>query len=401
MKDSGDEFNVDEILNRLFQAETLIDLFEKRLKELDIPPTNALEILDIQYRALNGILTGTNRRVDFVNFNKIANFLNISREDVLKLYFKELEKNFLNEEPYPVDKEEFIKKNFDLATLRKAGFISSITDYKSIEAKIIKRFGLKNIFEYAPVKRSVAFSSGSIKPKTDLSRQFWLTGVIEAFEKLDNKYKYDRDELIKYIPSIRWHCTNVNEGLHFVIRDLFRLGISVIYQSPLSNLHLRGATLIINDRPCIVLTDYKGFYPTIWFALIHELFHVLFDFDEIRDNLYHITNDETEDLRIKEKERHANEFARKYFFSKEKSDKVAPHITNKRFVTEFAAANDVHPSFIYVFYAMDTGDETIYKKRNMWNPDYHSLIAPLDYSWSSDIDVSAHINNLKKSSIYK
>ena len=51
-KNSDNNFNVDSLLSGLFPREELNDLFEKRIKELEITPTNALEILDIEYRAL-------------------------------------------------------------------------------------------------------------------------------------------------------------------------------------------------------------------------------------------------------------------------------------------------------------------------------------------------------------
>ena len=46
---------------------------------------------------------------------------------------------------------------------------------------------------------------------------------------------------------------------------------------------IKGATFVINNKPCIVITDFNKNYGTIWFSLIHELHHVLFDLDSIYD----------------------------------------------------------------------------------------------------------------------
>jgi len=62
---------------------------------------------------------------------------------------------------------------------------------------------------------------------------------------------------------------------------LFNIGITIVFQPSLPKTQIRGATFLINDKPCIVITDFNKNYATIWFALIHELHHVLFDLETI------------------------------------------------------------------------------------------------------------------------
>lgn len=388
----------DSVIRELFPSPSLSQIFEARIKELEILPTNALDIIGVEYRALQGILNGTSKRVDSSNFQKLATFLKLDREQVFALYMDELEKNFPDSAPFPQNKIDFINKNFDLAALRKAGLIKNLNDYWDIERRINRRFGFKSIFEYQPIRRGIAFSAGTFVPKNLQSRELWIEGVIEAFEVLNNPFEYSREKLIKYIPSIRWHSINVQQGLIFVIKALYRLGISVIYQSPFSTLHLRGATVVVNDKPCIVLTNYKGFYPTLWFALMHELCHVLFDLEEIRTNKYHISDEDPEDLLLIEKEAQANDFAREYFFGQEKAAKARPHINNQTFVNEFAEVNHVHPSFIYVFHAFyeNKDDKKSWSRAQVFNPDFSNLINPLDLKWSDERPIEEHMNYLKE-----
>ncbi|PWG78055.1 ImmA/IrrE family metallo-endopeptidase [Pararcticibacter amylolyticus] len=395
------EFDVDELLGGLFPKESLSDIFEKRLKELDMLPTQSLDILGIEYRALQGFLNGSKKMIDATNIFRLANFLKMPRDKVASLFLDALEKNF-SDSDYPQSKIDFIKANFDLAALRKAGFINSITHYRNIENQINRRFGYASIFEYKPVNKGIAFSSGMIQPKNLQSRQVWIKNAIERFERLNNPYPYDRDRLIKYIPSIRWQCTNVSEGLHYVISDLYRLGVSVLYQSPLSNLHIRGATLVINEKPCIVLTNYRNFYPTLWFALIHEIYHTLFDLDEIKTNVYHVSDDDAKDLALKEKENKADCFARDYLFSKDKLAAVRPHINNSSFVNTFAEKNQIHPSFIYLFYAYDSGndDTKAWQRAQKYNPPFDELIDMLDLKWTDEISIDENIKALKNTQIY-
>jgi HTH-type transcriptional regulator/antitoxin HigA len=390
------------LINELFPIERLNDLFQKRIKELDILPTHALDIMDIEYRALQGILNGTNKRVDYTNFPKVANFLQIPLERVLSLYFDELAKNFPEDAPFPQNKIDFINSNFDLATLRKDGLLKSITDYKDIEKRINKRFGFKSIFEYRPVKRGIAYSAGVIEPTNLNNRLFWIEDAIEIFEELSNPYEFDRQKLIKYIPSIRLQCADVDNGLRYVISDLYKLGVTVIYQSPFSNLHLRGATVVVNDKPCIVLTNYKGFYTTLWFALMHEISHVLFDINEIKTNVYHITEKGPNEEGLDKVENHANRFAREYLFADEKYNSIRAHLSNKAYVEEFAEQNNIHKSFIYTFHAFyaDKDDLKAWPRAQNNNPDFTQLTNQLDLRWDDDKSITDHVKYLKDIKIY-
>ncbi|RFS20079.1 hypothetical protein DVR12_20380 [Chitinophaga silvatica] len=344
-----------ELINNLFRPEeSLRDLFEERIRNLDTSTNAVLPLLEMQSRALDGILDGTQKMVDFTNLVKLANFLQLPLDRVVKLYAIALEKYISNNE-VSTEKIRFIKENFDLAVLRKAGFINTLGDFKHIENKLLNRLGLNSIYEYRKPENHVAFSAGIIQPKNELTRALWITTAKWMFEELDNPYPYHRQQLIEYIPQIRWHCTNVEKGLIEVIRSLYKLGITVIYQPPMPTLQLRGATMTINTTPCIVLTDLMGFYGTLWFALMHELYHVLFDLEDISTNSYHITEDGDDiPLTVKERDKMADNFARTYLFSVEKSTYIKKYLQDETYVKQFAEENHVHYSMIYLFQAFDS-----------------------------------------------
>jgi HTH-type transcriptional regulator / antitoxin HigA len=404
MRDYNNDFNVDDLLNRLFkpsepqQKESLKELFNRRVQELGISPTNVLTMLNLASRTLNGILNGTQKMVDYTNLIKIAHFLQLPKEQILQLYIDEIEKNFPLDITSTPQRIEFINENFDLVSLKKAGFIKSISDYNQIENRITSFFGLKDIFEYKRPPFDVAYSSGVIRPKNDLGRSVWVKTASDVLNELNNPFDYERKNLIDYFPQIRWHSTNVELGLTNVIRQLFKIGITVIYQPSLSSLHLRGATFSHNNKPSIVITDYKGFYPTLWFALIHELFHVLFDWDEIKNNSYHISDDGTEELSVIEKEKEANLFAREYLFSKQKMSDVKPHLYDVDYVKEFANNNHVHHSFVYVFNAYDLkNDRTAWAKAKKQNPtsSMTNLLTPLENRWDNPKPIKEFVNSMK------
>lgn len=401
-KRENDRNYVNALLNSLFIKEKLSDMFEKRITELKISPTNALDILDIEYRALQGIINGTSKRVDATNFIKLASFLKITREELVNLYFDALESNFPRNDTYSQEKIDFINENFDLASLFKAGFINSITNYPDIEEKINSHFGLQSVLEYKLPSQDVAFSAGLRPLKHFHTRSFWINSAIYAFKEFKNPYKYEQNRLLEYFPEIRKQSMDTEEGLLNVINKLFKLGITVFYQNTLPSLHLKGATLEINAKPCIVITDYKGFYTTLWHTLCHELSHVLFDFKEIQKCKYHISEDDSEQLDVSKKELEADKFASEYLFSKEKLLQAKPHINNKKFINAFSQKNHVHPSVIYTYYAFEFGkeDPKAWARAKVNNPSFEVFINKVENPWNLNRGLRQHIEYLEKSGIY-
>lgn len=136
-----EKFSADSLLFSVLKPDTLKDIFDKRLEELKITPTNASEILQIDYRAMVNIVNGTKTTVDFINLMKLASFLQLSRSEVVRLFANAIEANFPEQSTLSPEKIKFIKENFDLAALKKAKFINSITDFPEIDMKLTQPSG--------------------------------------------------------------------------------------------------------------------------------------------------------------------------------------------------------------------------------------------------------------------
>ncbi len=362
---------------------TLKERFEHRLNELQISQRQALEILQIERKSLLGVLDGTISRLDFLTLIKLADFIGIKHSDVYQLFINGLSTS-IKSQLSETEKRNFIINNFDLASLKKSGFIDSIADFDHIEKRIVDFFGYDTIYDYKKERINAAFSSVRQQQENKI-RGFWVEAAYQHLKKINNFYEYDRQALIDYFPSIRWQSTNVENGLFQVIRSLFKLGITVIYQPYLTNLQARGATIAVNKKPCIVLTDYKKFYPTLWFALIHELHHVLFDWEEIKINSYHISGEA--DLFI-DKEQEADTFARQYLFNDAKMQEILPHISDEYFINNFARTYHIHPSIIYIYYCYDKGAEnkSVWAKFRRHMPEIKDCIKSLSKNpWQKTI----------------
>ncbi|MGE0569388.1 MAG: hypothetical protein AB7O73_15720, partial [Bacteroidia bacterium] len=289
--------------------QNLKQLFELKLSELNTNQTQALEAMQIESRALNSLLTGGSSRVDILSLVKLARFLEISQTEAVDLYLNSLA--IQNEYKInDLEKRKFILKNFNISELKKEEIISDTNDFESIENKIVSIFNYSSIFDYRGEVLNLAYSSAKLHSKNQMC-DYWIEFSRQIFRKINNINPYDRESLIKYFPTIRWHSMNVEKGIWEVIRQLYRMGITIIYLPKFKSLHIRGATFAVNKKPCIVLTDYKGFYPTLWFALLHELHHVLFDWDDILVNSYHIS-DEVDLYTKTEVEDVADKFAKDY-----------------------------------------------------------------------------------------
>lgn len=362
-------------------------LFSKRIDELEITQSRAEALLGIEKKSLNNILNREAKRVDIITIIKLAQFLNLPVDDFVKVYLQELPSEQIGEIE-KAKKNNFIVQNFDLSQLYKRKFISSKTDYEAIEKRIITFFGLNSIYDFAKETVTPAFSRTK-RSSSDLMREFWVQSALSQFKLLENPNPYSREQLIDLIPKIRPYTKNIQKGLLTVVKALFSIGITVIYQESLPNISVRGATFIVYGKPCIVINDLHKRYPTLWFSLMHELHHVLYDFDEIQQVKYHLTGEP--DLWLKEEK--ANDFAREYLFSKKRSKYIKPFINESVLVREYAEKSQIHPSIIYNFYMYDSSSWGKFKKQI---PDSSLAINNLNVNIWENESVEETTERLKK-----
>ncbi|WP_422361922.1 ImmA/IrrE family metallo-endopeptidase [Reichenbachiella sp.] len=391
---------IEEFLNSIERdGLSLRQIFTNRLKDLDLSFTASKDIIGISPRALNGILDGTQKLIDITNLSRLSNFLQISEDEVYNLYRNAVNRNFATTANVDAQKAIFIRDHFDLANLRDSGFIPDINDYADIESRIVSYLNLDSIFDYKPIKNNAAFSSAKTKSKSELNKDYWIFAAIQVFKEIQNPNEYNRDALIEYFPKVRWHSTSIELGLLNVIRSLYDFGVTVVFLPTLKSLHLRGATISVNRKPCIVITNYRNFYATLWFALVHELFHVIFDWEEIKSQRYHLSEESSDVLTVVEKENEANDFTQEYLFSKEKIKRIRPNIYDDQAVESFARINHVHPSLIYAFNAFEAGNNN----RSFWalakkkNPDNElkKLLSTLDNSWQNPKPITEYVRSIK------
>ncbi len=383
MAESNDDFTkrvLDKVLSEALGSTdkpTLRQLYERKLVELGISDRIAArEVMGIEHKALHQILDGTAKFPDALKMLKLASFLEINADEVMILFVQ----NASKEEVAKLDdvrRATYIVKEFDLALLKKERVIDNITDFVAIEKRLRTFLGLDSIEDYT---RELAYAvySRTKRASSNKMLDFWTKSAYQYFVEVANPNEYDRDALKELVTKIRPYTRDVENGLLTVARALYSVGVTVIYQPYLPNTQVRGATFRVDGKPCIALSDYRKSYATVWFALMHELNHVLFDLDNIAS--YHITGEP--DLMLINEDQ-ANDFAREYLFSNERMDFVRPFIHEHAIVVRCAEEAQVHPSIIYGFYEYQTGNyQTPFKR---YEPNAQAMLAKLNAcNWDAE-----------------
>jgi len=387
--------DIDKLLQDIFQDDSGFDIkerFEDKINEYGLSKTKALKLLNVDKDVFNELLNGNAKQPNLIHVVKIAEFLDVDVHEFIKMVLK----NQNPENIASIDrarKLKFLLRNFDVKALTKEGFFDAENDVEDLTHKALTYFGFSSIREFEEQLVEPLYSRSKRK-FSDKMKEFWVRSAYQTFRLIDNPNSYDRDRLKDIIAFIKPYTQDVENGLFIVCRALYNIGVTVIFQNYLPTTHVRGATFYVNQKPCIVITDYLKKYPTLWFTLLHELHHVLFDSETIKSNNYHLSDDQ--DLFLIEEK--ANSFARDFFMALESFNYIKNYINNPFMVERFAKENEVHVSLIYSFFTWY--QKTIYDKSyhaafQEFYPNCKSAIRKLNpISWN-DSSIKASSEKIK------
>ena len=337
----------------------LNELYQAKKNSLNLTDRQIQNMLGIEARTLNPIIKGTAKQVNFINIIKLAHFLGMSITDVAKAYVPSMSKEQIGD-IQQAREASYITENFDVAVLNKIKFFGYDPDGKEMAKKITTFFSLESLYDYSKNNICSAFSRTK-RQSGELMRNFWIISAYFQFSHINNPNKYDRNALKELVPKIRPFTIDEEKGLIKVVKALFSVGVTVIYQPKLERIQVRGATMIVNEHPCIVLSNLNNNYPTIWFSLLHEIYHVLFDLDEITKQTYHLSCDEGDIFLTNEYK--ADEFASSYLLNESRLNMASRYINSPLLINKLAKQWGLHPSVIYAIYCYnDKTAWSLYKK---------------------------------------
>ena len=333
------------------------ELVEQKKAELGITDHQMSKILGMTksgfYRLLKRISEGDVDSMDYFLIVKISQLFNIDITELTKIYVGSLKPEHIGEIEQ-ARKAYYIINTFDLKGLKDQNFISSISDFNAIENRITTFFCLKSIFDYSHEVGHVLFSKH--QSSNEKMREFWVRSALFQFEKIGNPNEYNRDVLQTLVQNIRPYTRYEEKGLLTVIRALYGAGVTVIVQPSPIRAKVRGATFVVQGKPCIAITDFNDNYATLWFALMHELCHVLYDLKQLKTLRYHLTEDNVQDLDLL-REDDADWFAREMLFPQEFMNYIKHLINSPAVVAKYAEEKRVHPGIIYSFFCYQKSRE--------------------------------------------
>jgi len=389
------ESNIDDLLKSIFSDNESFDIrneFEQKLSDYNISKTKALKLLNIDKDVFEQIISGTAKQPNLIHVVKIAEFLEVNIDKFIQIVLSNQSKINISS----IDKARkatFLLKNFDVKILTKLGFFDKDYETDELVDKVLTFFGYSTIQEYEDELVEPLYSKTK-RNFSDKMKDFWIKSAYQTFRIIDNPNEYNRVRLKDLIVKLKPYSQDVKDGLFTVCKALYNIGVTVIFQDYLSTTQVRGGTFIVDGKPCIVLTDFKKKYPTIWFTLLHELHHVLFDFDLIESNSFHLTGND--DLFLIEDK--ADSFARDFFMTEDKFHYIKKYINNPFLVSKFADQNEIHVSIVYSFYTWY--QDKLYGKNyhaafREFYPNYKEALSKLNpISWD-DISIKETSERIK------
>lgn len=128
---------------------------------------------------------------------------------------------------------------------------------------------------------------------------------------------------------------------------LNRLGIYLVFIDAIDNSKVRGALTAYKENPAIYLSGRFKTHGHVWFALMHEIGHLINHYTPDRPII--TFEDELSELKgvIDIKEQEANEFARDFFIDKsDYTEFVRMDKFDKQSIFSFAKSQNILPGLV-------------------------------------------------------
>lgn len=336
---------VNEHINKDLSLRSLLKDF-LNAKEHDISIRPLSEQLGISESRLNNFIKGKGD-IDMKQALLIKELFNLSEKELISAYNYDMNISNLD-----ITREiSYVYRNFDINTLRKIGIIkkSKMNEYAD---QLCNFFGFNTIYEYETIKIGGSMFSKSRINVTEVKEkkmvEFWLKCSQLFFTKTKNPFEYDRELVIEFLKRAKEYTLDIEHGLEKVVLILFRLGVTVLVQEYVANTTSFGVSMIIDNKPCIVITDMNKQYHKLWMNLFHELYHILNDWDILDKVNYHISDRNEPELLFNEEQ--ADEFSRNILINPSIQKELHKIISMRYKVNTLASKLSIDPSIVYGVY---------------------------------------------------
>lgn len=335
------------------------------MENTGITKTKIAQLLGLpSYKHVTNILEGE-EEITLRCAIAIAHLIGISEQQLLDSAYKEFkEENGLNLDSLKY--ASFLYSNFDCKALKTLKLFGVNDTDEQMCNRLVEYFGYHSIFEYkVPISpKSALFSKRKIsaqEKREQLMMNFWLTTAQRSFVEMNNPNEYDRELLKDFVlKRIKQYTNDVNSGFAIAIYVLYQLGVSVLVQDYITGTRAYGVSLIVNCKPCIVLTALGGHYYKLWTTLLHELYHILNDWDYLQHVGCMVSDESQGELFVSEND--ADRFAYNCLVPESLYNKLELIIDSKFKVIQLAQKLGIHPTIVYGVYLEQEKDKIKKKK---------------------------------------
>lgn len=198
---------------------------------------------------------------------------------------------------------------------------------------------------YANLKVNFMEDGGRIEPIAT-----WLNLAEEEviIQNVDlSQKKYDKKDLLASLDKLKLITLNhdYKKSIQSARKFLNQLGIYLVLQEALPNSKVRGALTTYRKNPAIFLSDRFKTHDHIWFALLHEIGHLIHHYP-FKEAVVTMEADQ-ESVDRSEEEKKANQFARDFFINQTDYENFTSlNNFNKATIEQFANSQKVLPGIV-------------------------------------------------------
>lgn len=320
------------------------------LKENGITSSALAEEVKVHRDTLDKFLKGESE-LKFMQAVRVMKILGLTDKQFITAYCKD---ENTNEETSFEKLEEisYVAKNFDIPILKKMGIIRAKAKIEEYSQCICSFFGFSSIYEYDDTSLLPTLFSKSkrkiLEEKESKMTTFWVKCAVSSFMKIDNPNEFDRNLLVQLIKRASEFTHDEVNGYYRFVLVLFQIGITVITQPYASGTNAYGGTMIVKGKPCIVITDKGKQYHKLWISLLHELYHVVNDYEILESLVYHFSTPEMPNLLLNEDK--ADQFALDVLINPVIQKELGQVVLFPFKVKALSESLSVSPSIIYGVY---------------------------------------------------
>jgi len=328
------------------------NIIKEYLDEREISQKELSQRISVSERHLSQLLNGKTRLTE-----EMALKLEKAMPDVSAGYWLNYETKY--QEHYAREKEKFNLESLDLKDISKRfhfGEVFGKTDLSLVDQAIemLKLLGVSDFehFHCSIPKEAVAFMEDGGEKEAIV---VWLRLCREEAEDQNvnlEEVVYSKKALKQSLAKLKKIASNDNieASLKSCRKLLNQLGIYLVVYPAIVNAKVRGALDTVNGHPAIYISGRYKTHDIIWFAIVHELAHLLFHYD-LNKSVVFIDRVEGET----EAEDEVNAFARDFFINSEEYEnfKSSGNIRSDSELKRFAKDQGVAVGVIVGFLEFD------------------------------------------------